>query len=246
MKKETKLESYSFSVPMITKNIEVTNAEPAQIADPHASPGKQRAVAIVGDRFYHGQFFPSAELEKAYAGWENTLHDINHMGTMHFQGMTATSDILYFVGYNKNVSYDIESKSMSMDIHIKEDTMYGKAWQAYVDLCEEAGQIPNVSIHFMAESKAVQVKDLPKGVNYAEYGLKDTDYVKYIYNIQPRALSTVFRGVCNDSQGCGIGKCSCSENDTDTDTQTVDQNNTENNEEKQALIKWLKENPKGE
>ena len=230
---------FSFSVPMI-KTIE-TDYE----ANQTPSPTKEnRAVALIGDMFYRGQFLPASELEKAHMGWENTLHDINHMGTTHIQGLTATSDILYFIGYNKNVSYDEKNKAVSMDIVPKYDTFYGKAWKAYVDLVEEAGGIPNVSVHFDARIKRVKASELPEGVNYDAYGYGKDDYVDYIYDIVPGALSTVFRGACNDAMGCGIGKtsdhCDC-ENDTNELEEPVDITKEKQEKERQELIDWLKE-----
>ena len=232
---ETEIKEFSFigSIKTIKKeqnlSEETNNAEKT---DTH------KAVALIGDRFYQGAFVPATELEKAYKGWENTLHDFNHQGTTHFQGLTATSDILYFVGYNKNVTYDKESKSVSMDIDISDETFYSKAWRGYVSLCEKAGQTPNVSVNFYAKTKRVQAKELPEGVNYTEFGLKPTDYIDYVYDIEPGALSTVYRGACSDSDGCGIGKCDC----TNHTEEEINESEELEKEEKEALIKWLKEN----
>jgi len=227
------VKEFSFMCPMITTTVEVNEAEGEKPTE-----SSTRAVALVGDRFYHGAFVPAVELEKAHKGWENTLHDLNHMGTTHIQGLTATSDILYFVGYNKNVTYNKESKSVSMDIEIDDNTHYAKAWRGYMSLCEKAGQVPNVSVNFSGKTKRVQAKELPEGVNFSEYGLKPTDYVDYIYDIEPGALSTVYRGACSDSDGCGIGKCDC----TNHTEEEINEEETLEQEEKQALIKWLKEN----
>jgi len=107
-----------------------------------------------------------------------------------------------------------------------------------VSLCEKAGQVPNVSVNFSGKTKRVQAKELPEGVNFSEYGLKPTDYVDYIYDIEPGALSTVYKGACSDSDGCGIGKCDC----TNHTEEEINEEETLEQEEKQALIKWLKEN----
>jgi len=231
------VKEFSCQTTMFVKRTKDTKMD---CADEQLSTSKSvKAVALVGDRFYHGAFVPAVELEKAYKGWENTLHDINHQGTTHIQGLTATSDILYFVGYNKNVTYDNESKSVSMDIEIDDETFYAKAWRGYVSLCEKAGQTPNVSVNFRGKTKRVQAKELPEGVNFSELGLKPTDYVDYIYDIEPGALSTVYRGACSDSDGCGIGKCDCT-NHTEEEINDSDAKA----EEKEALIQWLKENEK--
>jgi len=241
--KEGEVMEFKLSVPMLpAKKLDVVNAE-SIAAEEISDPNSNRAVALIGDRFYQGRFLPAAELEKAYTGWENTLHDINHMGTTQLRGLGVTSDIRFFVGYNTNVSYDLTTKSVSMNINIDENTMYGKAWKAYVALCEKAGQVPNVSVNFNAKFRKVQAKELPKGVNYTEYGIKSTDYVDYIYNIEPRALSTVFKGACSDAAGCGIGKCSCETNHADDEST---QDTQEDSEKRQELIKWLEEHIKGE
>ena len=232
------IKEFSFLVPMNTTTVLSLSQEKGEELKP-PTEDKTRAVALIGDRFYHGAFVSAVELEKAYKGWENTLHDINHQGTTHIQGLTATSDILYFVGYNKNVTYDNESKSVSMDIEIDDNTQYAKAWHGYVSLCEKAGQTPNVSVNFRGKTKRVQAKELPEGVNFSELGLKPTDYVDYIYDIEPGALSTVYRGACSDSDGCGIGKCDCNRNHTEEE---INKEDALEQEEKEALIEWLKEN----
>lgn len=235
---KSEYQEFTLSVPMETK---VTESLSEEASDEEVKSGKTRAVALVGDRFYHGAFFPAEELKKAHKGWENTLHDINHQGTTNIRGFTATSDIRYFVGYNTNVSYDEKNKSMSMDINVVNDTLYAKAWRGYVKLCEEAGNTPNVSIHFTARTKQIKAKDLPDDVDYTAYGYRDKDPVTCIYDVQPGALSTVYRGACSDANGCGIGKCDC-ENHTDEE---VDEEETKiDNEEKEALIKWLQEHEK--
>ena len=238
METENEVKEFSFSAPMYSYEVEDESYKETNNGE---KPKKytRRAVAIVGDRFYKGQFLPASELERVYKQWEGTMHDINHQGTTHIQGLTATSDILYFIGYNKNVTYDEKTKSVSMDIVHNENTMYGKAWKAYVDLVEEAGQTPNVSVHFNAKVKRVKAKDLP--VNYTEYGLEADDYIDYIYDVSPRALSTVFRGACSDADGCGIGKSNTENTGSCNDELDVQEENIdeEMEKERQALIEWL-------
>ena len=136
--------------------------------------------------------------------WEGTLHDFNHQGTTYKTGFSAQSNILYFVGWQDKIQYDHESKSLSMDIHPKLNTRYGKDWNAFVELCDEAGRTPNVSISFLGKVKRVRASSLPEGSNYSAYGYKADDMVDYIYDVRPRALSTVLQGLCGDKQGCGI------------------------------------------
>ena len=68
--------------------------------------GQRHAVALVGNRFYKGQFMPAKELKKAYKQWEGTFHDINHFGTTFPVGFFFIPNILYFVGYNNNVKWN--------------------------------------------------------------------------------------------------------------------------------------------
>lgn len=231
MEKENEIKQFMFEVPMqLCKELTPNNVE--NYSELKASNnGARHAVAIIGDRFYKGAFLPAKELKKVYKLWEGTLHDINHFGTTFPVGFFAISNILYFVGYNNNVKWNNKNKSVSMDINIRDDTKYAGDWRAYVALCEEAGNVPNVSIAFNAKTMLVKASELPKGVNWKEQGYKKDDLVEYIYDIQPQALSTVLKGACNDKNGCGIGI----------------QNNEDNEQEekdaqKEAIIKWLKEN----
>jgi hypothetical protein len=204
-----------------------------------------RAVALIGDNFYHDAFLPAIELEKAASKWENTLHDVNHQGTSDARGLMMSSNILYFIGYNNNVTYDKETKSVSMDINVVDNTHYSSAWRGYVELCELAGQTPNVSVSFLAKTKRVKVSDLPEGVDYSSYGYSEDDVVNYIYDIQPQALSTVFRGACDDEQGCGIGKCSNQSAEVKEDN-ISEEEVTEDSREREEIIKWLKSQEKEE
>ena len=238
-KKNNEYEEFSFTVQMFTKEQKI-ELDCKDCNEQQYEIKKNHAVALIGDAFYHGAFLPAEELEKSYKGWENTLHDINHQGTTDVKGFFATSNILYFVGYNDNVTYNPETKAMEMDIHIVDKTHYASAWRGYVELCEKAGQVPNVSVAFLAKTKQVKASDLPEGVDYKACGYGEEDTVTYIYDIRPQALSTVFRGACDDKQGCGIGK-SCSEDEEVTQEEQKNVTEEINDEEKQAIIKWLKE-----
>jgi len=228
-------EEFKFEVPMIKIPMKEEfdddneNIEHKQYSV--SNKGQRHAVALVGDRFYKGQFMSAKELKKAYKQWEGTLHDINHFGTTFPVGFFAIPNILYFIGYNNNVKWDNKTNSVSMDINIRDDTKYAKYWRAYVALCEEAGQIPNVSVAFNAKTKLIKASELPKGVDYQSYGFSKEDMVEYIYDIQPQALSTVLKGACNDKNGCGIGI----QNNEDNEHEEEDA-------QKEAIIKWLKEN----
>jgi len=91
----------------------------------------------------------------------------------------------------------------------------------------------------------VKVSDLPEGVDYSSYGYSEDDVVNYIYDIQPQALSTVFRGACDDEQGCGIGKCSNQSAEVKEDN-ISEEEVTEDSREREEIIKWLKSQEKEE
>jgi len=205
-KKGTQYQEFIFEVPLITKEIIDTSVELQDTVNirNNSNVEVRKTVAMIGDRFMRGQFFSAVELARSASLWESTLHDINHMGTTFRSGFSAQSNILYFVGWQGNVQYDNESKSLSMDIHPKLNTRYGKDWNAFVELCDEAGLTPNVSISFLGKVKKVRASSLPEGSNYSAYGYKADDMVDYIYDVRPRALSTVLNGLCSDKQGCGI------------------------------------------
>jgi len=235
---ESEYKEFSFMVTM-SKTEEKIDLSDCEDCEKEYEIKENRAVALVGDKFYHGSFLSADELKKAHKQWENTLHDINHQGTTDIKGLTASSNILYFVGYNDNVRYDEKRKSMVMDVHIVDKTHYASAWRGYVELCEQSNQTPNVSVSFMAKTKAVKVSDLPDDVDYKAYGLSEDDHVSYIYDIQPQALSTVFRGACSDKDGCGIGMC---QNQDEVHSETDDDTTKEEErQEREKIISWLKE-----
>lgn len=235
---ESEYKEFSLQVSL-TKTEEKIDLSDCQDCEEDYEIKENRAVALVGDRFYHGAFLSAEELKIAHKGWENTLHDINHQGTTDIKGFMASSNILYFVGYNDNVRYDEDSQSMVMDVNIVENTHYAPAWKGYIELCEKAGQTPNVSVSFMAKTKSIKVSDLPKDVDYEAYGYDKEDSVQYIYDIKPQALSTVFRGACSDKDGCGIGK---NQNQSEVHSEQGDDSvNEEERQRREEIISWLKE-----
>ena len=226
MAKTEQYQEFTFEVPLQT----VLNEKTELSGTENSEPGVRRSIAMIGDRFMNRQFFSASTLEKSAPLWENTLHDINHMGTTFRTGFSAQSNILYFVGRQDNVQYDAETKALSMDIHPKLNTHYGQDWQAFIELCEEATLVPNVSISFLGKVKRVQASELPEGSDYVAQGYKETDMVEYIHSVVPRALSTVLQGLCNDKQGCGI-TTNHSEVDSGPCTVTTDKPSTGNPEE---------------
>ena len=205
-----------------------------------------RAIALKGDEFYHDCYLPSFELEKTHKGWEGTLSDLNHMGTTHLMGLGATSDIRFFVGYQDNVVYNPENKTVAMDMHIDEQTLYGKTWKTYVNLCKKAGKTPNVSVSFFAKRGIAKAKDII--YNYEERGYKGDESVTYVKDIHPVALSTVLKGACSDDKGCGINNCSVSSKESVISEKTQEEIQKEKDYEilKQKLIDDLRKMDKEE
>lgn len=210
-----------------------------EMTEKETKTNQYHASMIKGDDFYHGCYLPASELEKAYSGWNGTLHDISHMGTTHLMGLGATSDIRFFTGYQDNVQYNPDTKIVTCDVYVDEDTQYGKTHIAYINLCEKAGQIPNVSVTFLAKRGVAKAKDIIN--NYSEFGYKENDNVTYIKDIQPVALSTVLRGVCDDKKGCGI-KRNCSTKGSVTPEKSEQEIEAEKvyEEERKKLIEELK------
>lgn len=191
-----------------------------------------RIVAIIGDRFLNGGFFPAKELERVYKGWEGTLHDINHWGTSYPTGFTASSNILYFIGHHKNVEYNSTTKEVTMNIEVNPNTQYAKAWEAYVETCKMAGLTPNVSVTYLGRQKSLKANELPEGVDYKSEGYSDNDLVPVLIEVEPVCVSTVLQGRCNDKDGCGIqDSCSCDGQDV---TEALEK-------ERQEIIKYLKD-----
>jgi hypothetical protein len=202
--KEGEYQEFTFEVPLETSLVHKEIKELSAPLGDKINPTVRKTVAMIGDRFMRGQFFSAVELARSASMWESTLHDVNHMGTTYMNGFRPQPNILYFVGWQDNVQYDHEAKSLSMDIHPKLNTRYGKDWNAFIELCDEAGRTPNVSISFLGKVRQIRASSLPEGSNYSNYGYKPDDMVDYIYDVRPRALSTVLQGLCNDKQGCGI------------------------------------------
>lgn len=237
--KSEEYEEFTFDVPLTRYDyINDTSIELQDTKNIKNNPNTEvrTAIALIGDRFYKGSFFSADELEKAAPQWEGTLHDINHFGTTFGNGLRTQSNILYFVGWQDNIHYDKESKSVSMDIHADYDTYYGEAWKSYINLCEKAGQMPNVSISFLGKRKLVQAKNLPEGSNYQAYGFGEEDYVSYIYDVIPQALSTVLKGICNNKQGCGIAINNSVESTTCSDPECVVKKEDKEDAEKRAYL----------
>jgi len=193
-----------------------------------------RITAMIGDRFMNGGFFSEEESQRVYKKWEGTLHDINHSGTAYPNG-----DILAFIGYHVNVNHNSETKEVTMDIKVNRNTMYAKAWEAYIETCELAGLIPNVSVTYLGRRKLVVAKDLPNGTDYNSEGYSHNDLVPVLTDVEPVCVSTVLRGRCNDKDGCGVrDNNTCSTGTCDAPKQDV---LDDLDEKRQKLIDQIKQ-----
>jgi hypothetical protein len=194
------------SKPQVLKNgEEVTNGE---------TDTEYKITAMIGDRFMNGGFFPAKELQRVYKKWEGTKHDINHFGTHFPAGFFSQSNILYFVGYHKNVKYNTATKEMTMNIVIHPNAMYADAWKAYIDICKMSGAIPNVSVTYMGKQEYVLAKNLPKEAKWKAEGFDKDDLVPILSEVEPVCVATVLEGRCNDKDGCGMHD-SCSDGTCD-------------------------------
>jgi cation transport regulator ChaB len=179
--------------------------EPIELKDDKIKDvNKFTAIALKGDRFYKGKFLPFKEIEKTYRQMDGAYHDINHWGTSY--PIDGHPNIEYIIGYQKNTTIDLLSKSMKTDIIVNPEAPHYRSWKNFVDINKQAGRTPNVSVSFWASNKIVKASDLPYGINYEAEGYKASDDVKVLHDLEFQALSTVFKGACDDTQGCGIMK----------------------------------------
>jgi len=163
---------------------------------------KYTAVAVIGDRFYHGKFLAFSEISKAAESMNGAYHDINHWGTTYTDG---NPNIEYIIGYQKNTTVDPISKKMKTDIFVNEKAPHYNTWKNFIDVSKDAGRTPNVSVSFWGSNKKVKANELPTGTSFQQQGYEENDEVPYLYDLQFQALSTVFQGACDDKAGCGIG-----------------------------------------
>jgi len=211
----------------VIENEEFTNA-----------PGTKRLIAIIGDRFMNGGFVSMKVLKACYKQWEGSLHDINHMGTS-TGFFLAQSDITYFIGYHKNVKLNESNKSVSMELYIHNRTEFAEAWEAYIELCEMAGKIPNVSTTYYGKRKFLPVTELPKECDWKAEGYGKEDLVPVLVEMQPVCVSTVLRGRCDDKGGCGIRDTDLKDSDS-CDCKSCTEFDEKIEKKRQELISYLK------
>lgn len=215
-----------------------------------ATEGKgYNATIVIGDRFMKGVFIAADELKKVYKGWNNTLHDINHMGSGYAAGFTVIpSDVSYNVGYQDGLTYNETTKAVQAKIHIDKDSKRYDEWESYANICNQIKRPINLSVYCFGAIRWMKARDLPKGSGYKKAGYNADDTVPCMYNILSYMVSTVTRGACDDKDGCGIengNSNSCEDNNCNVGTtkqdETENENNPENAEKRAYLEKRIKQ-----
>ena len=205
-KKYEKGKFYKFKFDAITPRVESINSGYEKFIEKAISDDGHNVVIAIGDRFMRGVFISKKELKLAHKGFNNTLHDLNHMGSGYQISMfeSMPPDISYFVGWQDNALYDEKTGEVRAQVHIEKAAPRYKDWENYVNISSKIGRTPNVSMYVFAQVEYIQARDLPKGSGYSHNGYKADDLVPCFKDIQPFMVSTVTMGACNDMDGCGI------------------------------------------
>jgi len=163
-------------------------------------------VVAIGNRFMNGVYVSNKVLKDANKGFNNTPHDMNHMGTGYQAGVftRVPADISYVVGYQDNLHFDNESGEIRATTHISETAVRYAEWKSYVDICAKMGRTPNVSMFATGKVEYIEARKLPKGSHYGQHGYAAADLVPCMAELNPVAVSTVFTGACSDRDGCGL------------------------------------------
>jgi hypothetical protein len=202
-----------------------------------ATEGKgYNATIVIGDKFMKGVFVAAEELKKVYRGWNNTLHDLNHMGSGYAAGFTIIpADVSYHVGHQDGLTYNETTKAVQAKIHIDKDSKRYDEWESYANICNQIKRPINLSMFcYYGEIRWMKARDLPKDSGYRKQGYKADDTVPCMFNILPYMVSTVTRGACDDKDGCGIDNSNsnlCEDNKYDVGTTEHDETENETNPE---------------
>jgi len=197
-------------------------------------------VIAKGNMFMKGVYLSSKEMRMAHKGFNNTLHDLNHMGSGYMISFlqVVPPDIAYIVGWQDDLSYNDATDEVRASVHIREQAPKYNDWKNYIEISEKIGRMPNVSMVVYAKIEYVEARELPKGCGYGKAGYKAGDFVPCMVDIQPFMVATVTQGACNDKDGCGIGN-SCKT--TDTDTHEATDETKENGKTVEEVDKLIKE-----
>lgn len=164
-----------------------------------------RATAVVGNRMMNGYFMSYSELKKSLDQWNGTLHDYSHLGTSYPDNSPPfkRENLDYIIGYQSNAQANDKTKEITMDVNIYKKSEKYKSWRSFIDICEKANKIPNVSVALNATPKAVHVSSLNQE-DREDYGFKGDETVVSLCDIIPKALTTCIKGACDDKRGCGL------------------------------------------
>ena len=237
--------TYAFIFGSDVGNTELSDAN-KPIAMQATEKDGYTATIVIGDRFMKGVFVAADEIKKVYKGWNNTLHDLNHMGSGYAAGFSVIpADISYIVGYQDKLTYDAKTKAVQAKIHIDEKAQRYNEWQSYANICNQINRPLNVSMYCFGQIRWMKARDLPKGCGYQKQGFKADDTVPCMFNIMPYMVSTVTRGACDDKDGCGIENSSCDNNNYSVGTteqdEIEDENKPEDAERRAYLEKRMKQ-----
>lgn len=173
-------------------------------------------VLMKGDIFYQGDFVPWTVIKAAADNAEDVqMHDVNHQGTGYPMpnGQMVPSDIGYVVGYQDNIHVNEEEKSLLVDIHILKESPMANSWKSYYDVCSKAGRMPNVSAFGFKRMTLMKASQMP--VDYKAFGLQGNATITALTYMDLVAGSTVYRGACNEKDGCGMPIKACEDQHMD-------------------------------
>jgi hypothetical protein len=168
--------------------------------------GAYTAVAMVGDQFWNKgrtkEFCLWDGVKKGYKTMNNTKHNLDHGADPHGNKPIRIRDIV-----GKHFDTELDEKNKQMITYIKPWTKMPECstWKAYIDSCNEDGEIPNISIEAMVTQEQMMAKDIPvEGLDYKQYSIDDDDLVWVETGYRFVGAATVYMGACDDSDGCGI------------------------------------------
>lgn len=231
---------YPFQFESLDGNGEPTEFDYTKFVESATSQKGFNMVIAIGNRFMKGIYISTKEMKAAYKGFNNTLHDLNHMGTGYMAGFFAVvpSDISYIVGWQDGLSYDNATDEVRANVHIEKTAPRYTDWESYINISAKIGRMPNVSMFVYGKIEFIEARKLPKNSRYGANGYKADDLVPCMTNIIPFMVSTVTHGTCDDKKGCGI-KQSCNDGSCENDSQGLEEI-TKSVEEKNKQIAYYK------
>lgn len=236
---------YSFQFDSFDGYVTPSEFDSVEFVEMATSKKGYNMVIAIGNRFMKGVYVSTKELKATHKGFNNTMHDLNHMGSGYMPNFftLVPPDISYIVGWQDGLSYDDATDEVRANVHIEKTAPRYADWKNYIDISAKIGRVPNVSMVIFGKIEYIEARKLPKNSGYGRNGYKADDLVPCMTNIRPFMVATVTHGVCDDKNGCGIKhsandtcpNCSC---DVDEDTSQDKQVDLE------KIDKSIKENKK--